>query len=277
MNSILILFLFIQLSKSICIYNGPGASNVNDYVTGIQEILSNKYTIKLINSTDIITNNILSTCTLLVMPGGADKPYCEALNGEGNKRIKQFIQSGGSYLGICAGAYYASTIVLFDENGPDTISEPRELELYHGMARGPLFKQFNPTSIESVAAVNITLIDQTLVKQYNNRNVSLMAYYHGGPFFCYEDPSYYPSETIAVFPMTDELKSTLYLQPEADAYSSDYPNSFDAIVFMRKGSGKIVLSSVHLENNYFDELNTDNVISRKELLSYLLKKLGLQL
>ena len=45
--------------------------------------------------------------SLLVMPGGRDLPYVESLSGLGNREISQFVKSGGSYLGICAGAYYA--------------------------------------------------------------------------------------------------------------------------------------------------------------------------
>ena len=49
-----------------------------------------------------------------VMPGGADRPYCAALNGEGNRRIRAFVEAGGAYLGLCAGAYYASQRVEFE-------------------------------------------------------------------------------------------------------------------------------------------------------------------
>ena len=53
-------------------------------------------------------------CELLVFPGGADLPYCKALNGEGNRLIGEYVRGGGAYLGLCAGAYYASATVDFE-------------------------------------------------------------------------------------------------------------------------------------------------------------------
>lgn len=108
-------------------------------------------------------------CLLLVMPGGADLPYCKHLNGRGNMLIRgaapcvgahtpseaagclvehvraarcpgccapsrchahidflarlpppvpprpaEYVEAGGSYLGLCAGAYYASARVEFE-------------------------------------------------------------------------------------------------------------------------------------------------------------------
>ena len=44
---------------------------------------------------------------ILIMPGGRDKPYQECLAGEGVETTKEFVARGGSYLGICAGAYLA--------------------------------------------------------------------------------------------------------------------------------------------------------------------------
>ena len=39
----------------------------------------------------------------IVFPGGADSPYQEKLQGEGNRVIRQFVEEGGWYLGFCAG------------------------------------------------------------------------------------------------------------------------------------------------------------------------------
>lgn len=108
-------------------------------------------------------------CLLLVMPGGADLPYCRHLDGRGNTLIRgapllawavawaagrraqeqlqaagadpaldpapgctppttdpvplhpaalllpaEYVEGGGAYLGLCAGAYYASARVEFE-------------------------------------------------------------------------------------------------------------------------------------------------------------------
>ena len=52
---------------------------------------------------------------LFVIPGGKDKPYFELLKGKGNRRIMNFVKNGGSYLGICAGAYYGAERIEFEK------------------------------------------------------------------------------------------------------------------------------------------------------------------
>lgn len=49
------------------------------------------------------------------MPGGADLPYLDRLGGEGVEAIREFVIRGGSYLGICAGAYFASRRCVFEK------------------------------------------------------------------------------------------------------------------------------------------------------------------
>jgi glutamine amidotransferase-like uncharacterized protein len=47
---------------------------------------------------------LFDDAVLLAVPGGADLPFCKALNGAPNERIRRFVEEGGAYLGICAGA-----------------------------------------------------------------------------------------------------------------------------------------------------------------------------
>jgi glutamine amidotransferase-like uncharacterized protein len=74
---------------------------------------------------------------LLVFPGGYDTPFQQSLGGVGNARIKAFVERGGKYLGICAGAYYASSCIEFEKGGKLEIVEKRELGFYPGKAVGP--------------------------------------------------------------------------------------------------------------------------------------------
>ena len=91
---------------------------------------------------ELLAGEWMSSCLMLVMPGGADLPYCRQLNGPGNELIRgaqpccwlnmpsdvgkqsqilthstmsaAYVEDGGSYLGLCAGAYYACSYVEFD-------------------------------------------------------------------------------------------------------------------------------------------------------------------
>ncbi len=44
---------------------------------------------------------------LLMMPGGESWTYLDKLGASGAKEIRNFVHQGGSYFGVCAGAYYA--------------------------------------------------------------------------------------------------------------------------------------------------------------------------
>lgn len=48
------------------------------------------------------------------MLGGYAPNYSDALGRKGDWKIKEFLQAGGGFLGICAGAYYACWAELID-------------------------------------------------------------------------------------------------------------------------------------------------------------------
>ena len=73
-----------------------------------EEILNSKLT-----QHEFALNSIM-----LCMGGGFDKGYEQALGERGTEKIKDFVRRGGNYLGICAGAYFATDYVQFDLDGP---------------------------------------------------------------------------------------------------------------------------------------------------------------
>lgn len=120
---------------------------------------------------DIIGGLLDDSVFLLVMPGGADLYYCEKLNGTGNKNIRAYVEQGGNYLGICAGAYYAAREI--DWNNGD-IAGPRELGFFDGKATGPIYEFLEDQNFNKSwqNIVNIT-IDSEIYP----------ALYYGGPSF----------------------------------------------------------------------------------------------
>lgn len=46
----------------------------------------------------------------LIMPGGESWEYLKELGEEGGGLIKSFVEKGGGYIGICAGAFYATSM-----------------------------------------------------------------------------------------------------------------------------------------------------------------------
>jgi glutamine amidotransferase-like uncharacterized protein len=51
----------------------------------------------------------------------------------------EFVQSGGAYLGLCAGAYYATARVVFEPGTPMEVVGDRELAFFPGIGRGCAF------------------------------------------------------------------------------------------------------------------------------------------
>ena len=94
---------------------------------------------KWINKTGLIDESWEDQAAALIIPGGRDMPYHERLQGIPNARIKSYVMNGGSYLGICAGAYYGASSIEFDIGHPLEVIAKRELHFFPGIARGPAY------------------------------------------------------------------------------------------------------------------------------------------
>lgn len=261
---------------SVCIYNGPGTADVEDYKAALMQVLPDNTSFRYLGPDAVISNEFLEYCDLWVMPGGADKPYCEALNGQGNKNLRAFIESGGRYYGTCAGAYYAADNLLFDEQNPTRmINEPRELKFFPGQARGPLFVPF-PEGGSCPALIALSAYadhggDPDQVMPDNN----FTAYYYGGPFFDYPRKKDKGCKVLAYYPISKSLEKTLYLRPEMAAYWVKNPPALAAILSIKIGKGHAILTGVHLENTTYDGRNNGLPCNREKMLRFILKEMGL--
>ena len=74
----------------------------------------------------------VSTAALLAIGGGFDTGYLRALQAEGIQLIRDYVEGGGRYLGICAGAYLACCDIEFDKGGDLEVCGPRNLMFYPG-------------------------------------------------------------------------------------------------------------------------------------------------
>jgi len=174
--------------------------------------------IKCVNSKYIIQED-LNNILVLIIPGGADLPYCEKLNGIGNKKIQKYIYNGGIYIGICAGAYYACSFIDFTGNNYK-IKEKRELALFEGIGIGSIAEftknKFYDSTIKTKAVIPI----------YYDNNI-IYSYYHGGLYF-----------------QNTTQEQVLAL----------YKNKKPVIIHGKYGKGKFLLSGIHFEinkNNYY--------------------------
>ena len=72
-------------------------------LTTLRRLLTPNYAVTPITEAVLLKEPWPQTCALVVFPGGGDLGYCRVLNGDGNRRISDFVRRGGAYLGLCAG------------------------------------------------------------------------------------------------------------------------------------------------------------------------------
>lgn len=187
-----------------------------------------------INANEILENNWQEDCILLAFPGGRDTPYHEKLKGEANNKIKEYVESGGNYLGICAGAYYGSKSFEFAKGQELEIIANRELGFFPGIAYGPVYasKEFNYENDSGARVVEI--------QAGGNK---IYSYYNGGCFFK-EAEDYKNVEVLATY---KDLKP--------------------AIIDISVGQGRVLLSGVHFECDQICLANQTLYNSSQEILS----------
>lgn len=220
--------------KPVAIYADVGTSEVGvaSLLMAVERHLGRKAL--PINALDICAGK-LAAFSALIVPGGADLPYCEQLNGEGNRAIREFVESGGLYVGICAGAYYGCREIAFI--GADyNVFGTRELGFFPGLAKGCLPEltggRFYDETVKSKAIVPLAFATGETADFY----------YHGG---CYFEPA-------------SGQNSEIFYEPLAF-----YPNGSLAVVSGKIGQGNYLLSGVHFElqaeayHRYVLEKNTD--------------------
>ena len=166
------------------------------------------------------------------MPGGADLGYCRVLNGEGNRRIRQFVERGGSYLGFCAGAYYGSGRCEFEVGNKNLeVIGKRELAFFPGTCRGLAFPGFAYNSEAGTKAVELKISKSALAK--GSVPEVFRSYYNGGGVFV--DASDYDDRGIEILAeYTEQLKV-------------DSGKGKAATIYCKVGEGGVVLSSTHPE------------------------------
>lgn len=198
----------------IALYAGDGVGRVglNHLIQGLKEEIDCE--ILLCNRTNL--EKILDEkVSLFIMPGGRDLPYHRDLDGKGTDHIRAYVEQGGGYLGICAGAYFASAKIEFEKGGELEICESRSLRFFSGIAKGSAYG-LNQYSYKSNQGARAALISSSFGSGY--------AYFNGGCTFI------------------GDLQDV-----EAISYYLDLPFHPPAIISGKKGKGRFCLSGVHFE------------------------------
>ena len=109
---LLVFVFFVQITwalPQVILYEGKGAWNTGtDNLKKFLEFYQIHY--DSAGPQDLILGDLdLKNPKLLIMPGGESWVYLKDLGAEGAENIRNFVDQGGSYLGICAGAFYATS------------------------------------------------------------------------------------------------------------------------------------------------------------------------
>src|SRR5947208_3030855 len=83
--------LYAQAETSLGI--GSTVGSVRHVVYTLRRLLSPNYAVIPISDETLLKEPWAFTCAMIVLPGGADVGYCHALNGEGNRKILQFVKA----------------------------------------------------------------------------------------------------------------------------------------------------------------------------------------
>jgi biotin--protein ligase len=209
-----------SLTVLVYIDNGVGERARLAVPASLQLVLGPRARVIAVTAAEILCGALDSACAL-VIPGGADVPYCHALNGEGCARIRAFVAAGGIYIGFCAGAYFAAERIEWNLGQPDQILAPRELAFFPGVAVGPIFGPgtYDPYSEKGARIVPITTM----------AGAQSWAYYNGGCAFVGNSPE---TQVLARY--------------------SELPETPPAAVTLLHGKGRVILSGVHPEYSCSD-------------------------
>ena len=92
----------------VAVYAGPGAGA--EYVAALESAMAGQadLVVRRIQPADILAGG-LNAVDVLVMPGGGSGGESLALGPAGRDLVRAFLRDGGGYVGVCAGAYLATT------------------------------------------------------------------------------------------------------------------------------------------------------------------------
>lgn len=244
----------------VFLYDGPGISQESLIQTerSMQKALPT-YQIKHITPLQVVSDSWEEEAALFILPGGADLPYVASLEGDGNRKIRDYVEGGGSFLGICAGSYYAGNFVDFALGTDMEVQGERKLSFFPGIVRGPILAPYDYLSNSGAVAAKLQWADSKGLQA----GEEVAVFYNGGGYFV--DASKHSQITTLAY------------------YDEGY--SLPAIIECSVGMGKAILSGPHFEydpstldakdchlEKLLPELIKDNE-SRIALLEHLLSRL----
>lgn len=252
---------------NVLVYSGAGTTteSVKHCLDSLRYHLSPYYAVVTINEQALLNDPWQFKSACLVIPGGADLPYCAVLNGNGTQKIQLFVRKGGKYIGLCAGGYFGSKRLEWEVGTDREVSGPRELGFFQGTNKGCAYKGFDYNSHAGARVVKLDASELGCSEVHS--------FYNGG----------------GLFANASKVKDCAILARYADDTDVD-DDDRAAVVLCKVGKGHALLAGPHPEfsagliktkdgdgheREIVDELAKYD-IQRKFFFKECLKKLGLQ-
>ncbi|KAG0344468.1 biotin holocarboxylase synthetase [Podila humilis] len=271
---------------NILVYSGEGVSrnSLAHTLCSIRAVVGQHYDVMKIDAKCLLTEPWEESTSMLVVPGGRDLPYVRDLSGPVNDRIRNFVQSGGRFFGICAGGYYGSDRITFESGTALEVVGNRELKFFGGECRGTVYPGFVYDSEEGAGAVGIEL-NTNIFDQDRLGFTETKVYFNGGGYFV--DAESTPHTQVLAWYKNEPGQIQHHSLPVTTSSKLKA-----AIVACHVDRGLAVLSGVHPEYDaslldprnpeYGQQPNIVNYLMQKEherrlLLRNILSKMGLKL
>lgn len=214
----------MAMKKKILIYKdaGVGGKSFRALMHSLKAAPILDHDIHLVDRHGMQDISSFHHASLLIIPGGRDLPYVENLKGKATENIRQWVEEGGSYLGICAGAYFGSSYVRFEQGSQLEIKGERDLKFFSGEALGPAFGS-GVFRYNTEAGARAALLD---IAWEEEKKGAFRCYFNGGCTFR-GDLSSPCCQVIATY--------------------TEIEGNPPAIIRCAVGKGKALLSGVHPE------------------------------
>jgi glutamine amidotransferase-like uncharacterized protein len=181
----------------VAIYNGKGTWA--DGRLAFEKFLDSQgITWKEVSAADINGDDFKSSYNTLFMPGGYASDYwwppdsAGTINSAGNQHIRDLVSSGGSYIGICAGAFYAADKIIWQG-----VEYDYPLNLFNGIAVGEI-TEIIPWAGYKMTGININKANPINVVQPS----SYTMVYYGGPYLLPDGSQ--QIETLATYQVNNQ-------------------------------------------------------------------------
>ncbi|KAK0544450.1 biotin holocarboxylase synthetase [Tilletia horrida] len=240
------------MPTNVLVYDGPGVSNsaLQHTLRTLRRLLP-RYDVQTVNAKTLALDPWHASTALVVLPGGRDLPYIQSL-GEpfshpsryfagpqrADEQLAKYVHSGGSFLGICAGAYFASSRCVFEPGtSMQVVGDRPALKFFPGECVGTVYPGFVYESDAGARLVDLELEEEAAGTK------SFKCQYNGGGAFMQAD-SYHSQGVKIVARYSDDDRA---LQRDTSNPKKPKFGGQAAAVLCKVDQGKALLYGSHPE------------------------------